>query len=43
MKEIYDLMFDNAKEKFNKKIKHANTWVEFMTSLNSRCIIYTPW
>lgn len=43
MKEIYDVMFANAKQRFNDKIKSAATWPEFMTSLNSRCIVYTPW
>lgn len=43
MKEIYDLMFTNAKQRFNDKIKPASTWAEFMASLNSRCIVYTPW
>ncbi|KAL4444722.1 hypothetical protein ABPG74_015930 [Tetrahymena malaccensis] len=43
LKEIQDLMLTNSKKKFNEKIKPAGTWPEFMTSLNSRCIVYTPW
>lgn len=36
-------MFDNAKAKFAEKKKEAFTWSEFMTALNQRCIVYTPW
>ncbi|EGR33982.1 prolyl-tRNA synthetase family protein, putative [Ichthyophthirius multifiliis] len=41
--KIYNIMFENSKKKFAEKQKKANNWQEFMTSLNTRNIVNTPW
>jgi prolyl-tRNA synthetase len=43
LEEVQDLMFKNAKVKFDQKQKTADNWKEFMTHLNNRNVILTPW
>jgi hypothetical protein len=36
-------MYQKALQRFNDKIKDASNWVEFMTHLNTRNVVFTPW
>lgn len=36
-------MFAKAVEKFKEKAKVASNWQDFMTQLNSRNVVLTPW
>jgi len=36
-------MFAKAKAKFESKIKKADKWQDFMSSLNERNVVLTPW
>jgi len=36
-------MFEKAKEKFNNKRKVAENWEDFLTYLNQRNFVLTPW
>jgi prolyl-tRNA synthetase len=36
-------MYERAVQRFNDKAKKANTWQDFMTHLNSRNVVLTPW
>lgn len=36
-------MYQRAVERFNEKAKSANNWQDFMTHLNSRNVVLTPW
>ena len=43
LQKIQDQMYQKALERFNGKIKVASNWQDFMTSLNSRNVVLTPW
>ena len=36
-------MYNSASEKFESRKKTANNWEEFMTHLNNKNIVLTPW
>lgn len=36
-------MYIKALDRFNSKIQKASTWEEFMTFLNSKNVVLTPW
>ena len=36
-------MLDSARQKLNSKIKVAYNWEDFMTHLNNKNLVYTPW
>jgi len=36
-------MYERALARFNDKVKNASTWQEFMSHLNSRNVVLTPW
>lgn len=41
--KIQESMYERAVHRFNEKSKHASSWQEFMTHLNSRNVVLTPW
>ena len=40
---ISTLMYDSACAKFEERKKTADNWEDFMTHLNNKCIVLTPW
>lgn len=36
-------MYIKAKEKFDSKIRKADKWDKFITFLNERNVVLTPW
>lgn len=36
-------MYERAKAKFDAKIRKADVWEDFMTHLNERNVVLTPW
>ena len=43
LQKIQADMFQRALNRFNEKAKVASTWEEFMTHLNKRNVVLTPW
>jgi prolyl-tRNA synthetase len=41
--KIQHEMYERALSRFNDKIKQASNWQDFMTHLNSRNVVLTPW
>ena len=41
--KIQENMYERAVHRFNEKSKQASSWQEFMTHLNSRNVVLTPW
>jgi prolyl-tRNA synthetase len=42
-KSICELMFNTASAKFEARKKTADNWQDFMTHLNNKNIVLTPW
>jgi hypothetical protein len=43
LESIHNEMFENAKKKCADTRKSAEDWPTFITELNKRQVIYTPW
>jgi prolyl-tRNA synthetase len=43
LENIQEKMYQRALERFHEKVKAASNWQEFMTHLNSRNVVLTPW
>lgn len=43
LEKIQNNMFQNALNRLNERKKNASTWEEFMTELNKKNVVLTPW
>ena len=43
LEKIQDQMYQKALNKFNEKAKVASNWQDFMSFLNNRNVVLTPW
>ena len=43
LEKIHDDMYERAVKTRDEHLKDAFTWEEFMTALNGRNIVLTPW
>jgi prolyl-tRNA synthetase len=43
LEKIQNNMFQNALNRMNERKKNASTWEEFMTELNKKNVVLTPW
>jgi prolyl-tRNA synthetase len=43
LEKIQESMYERAVQRFNDKAKQAGNWQDFMTHLNSRNVVLTPW
>jgi prolyl-tRNA synthetase len=43
LEKIQNNMYQNAVNRLNEKKKTATTWEEFMTELNKKNVVLTPW
>ncbi len=43
LEKIQAEMFKNAQNRLNEKKKNASNWEEFMTELNKKNVVLTPW
>ena len=43
LEKIQSNMYQNALNKLNERKKHAENWEQFMTELNKKNVVLTPW